>query len=263
MKVFLSSLAGALKPLKRFMMKAVDLGFNNIEIVDEWNHRLDSKKVRELNELKKTYSLNYVVHAPFDGINISTPQNALRAVALKLIEDSIRHAYEIDAKLVVIHSGFISPLDFLKPKVSWNLFLDSLKRLNKLANDLDIYVGVENMPSDVSAAIRSYKDAIRFMEEIHALEMLGLTLDIGHTNTINTYEARDYLLRVGDRILHLHLHDNDGKSDGHLAVGSGTVNWALILPLVKGLKLVGGLTIEVMNFKDVQKSFSVIDKMLR
>lgn len=263
MKVFLSSLAGVLKSLKRFIVRAVDLGFNNIEIVDEWNHRLNSKKVRELNELKKTYSLNYVVHAPFDGINISTPQNALRTVALKLIEKSMRCAYEIDAKLVVVHSGFISPLDIIKPKVSWNLFLDSLKRLNKLAKDLDVYVGVENMPSDVSAMIRSYKDAILFIEEIYALEMLGLTLDVGHTNTINTYEARNYLLRVGDRILHLHLHDNDGKKDGHLAVGSGTVNWALILPLVKGLRLIGGLTIEVMNLRDAKKSFNVITTMLR
>lgn len=263
MKIYLSSLAGISKPLKSFVVKAANLGFNNIEILDEWGHRLDGKRVQELVELKRSYSLNYVVHAPYDGINISTSQRVLRIAALKLIERSMKYAHNLEAKLVVVHSGFKSPLDYLKPKTSWNLFLEVLKHLNKLASDLDIYVGIENMPSGTVAIIQSCKEALMLIEETRTLDKVGLTLDVGHSNTISTHETRNYLLKASEHLLHIHLHDNNGDTDSHLAVGSGTINWASIMPLIRGLKLVGGLTIEVMKLKDAKKSFDAITRMLR
>lgn len=262
MKIYLSSLAGILRPLRNFLLKAIGLGFNNIEVLDEWSHKLDDKRIRELLELKRNYSLNYVVHAPYDGINISTPQRSLRKAALKLIETSMQSARYLDARLIVLHSGFKSPLDFIKPKTTWNIFLDVLKRIDKIANDLDIYVGVENMPSGGNALIESCEEAMMLIEEVQALERIGLTLDVGHSNTVGTYEARNYLLKAGEHLFHLHIHDNNGKKDEHLAVGSGTINWASIMPLIKGLKLVGGLSIEVMNFKDAKKSLDAVAKMM-
>jgi len=263
MRIYLSSLAGILRPLRSFLLRAVELGFNNVEILDEWGHKLNDKRRRELLELKRSYSLNYVVHAPYDGINISTPQRSLRRAALKLIEASMRNAQYLDARLIVLHSGFKSPLDFIKPKTTWNIFLDVLKGIDKLANDLDVYVGVENMPSGGSALIESCDEALMFIEEVHALERIGLTLDVGHSNTVGAYEARNYLLRAGDHLFHLHIHDNNGKKDEHLAVGSGTINWASIMPLIKRLKLLGGLSIEVTNFKDAKKSLDAVVRMMR
>jgi sugar phosphate isomerase/epimerase len=263
MRIYLSSLAGILRPLRSFLLRAVELGFNNIEVLDEWGHRLNDKRRRELLELKRSYSLNYVVHAPYDGINISTPQRPLRRVALKLIETSMQNAQYLDAELIVLHSGFKSPLDFIKPKTTWSIFLDVLKGVNRLAKDLDIYVGVENMPFGGSALIESCEEAMMLMEEVQALERIGLTLDVGHSNTVSTHEARNYLLKAGDHLFHLHIHDNNGKRDEHLAVGSGTINWASIMPLIKRLKLVGGLSIEVMNFKDAKRSLDVVAKMMR
>ncbi|MDH5815982.1 MAG: sugar phosphate isomerase/epimerase [Candidatus Nezhaarchaeota archaeon] len=263
MRIYLSSLASVSKPLKSFVVKAVNSGFNNIEILDEWGHRLNDRKVQELVELKRSYYLNYVVHAPYDGINVSTPQRALRRMSLKLIERSMNYAHYLEAKLVVVHSGFKSPLDYLKPGTSWNLFLKTLKRLNKLADDLDIYIGIENMPSGTNAIIQSCEEALMLIEEMWALDKVGLTLDVGHSNTISIHETQNYLLKAGKHLLHMHLHDNNGYVDSHLAVGSGMIDWASIAPLIKELKLVGGLTIEVMRFKDAKKSFDFITRMLR
>jgi len=263
MKIYLSSLAGILRPLRSFLLKAVELGFNNVEILDEWGHKLNDRRGRELLELKRSYSLNYVIHAPYDGINISTPQRSLRRAALKLIEASMRSAQYLDARLIVLHSGFKSPLDFIKPKTTWNIFLNVLKKIDKLANDLDVYVGVENMPSGGNALIESCDEALVLIEEVQALERIGLTLDVGHSNTVSAYEARNYLLKASDHLFHLHVHDNNGKRDEHLAVGSGTINWASIIPLMKRLKLLGGLSIEVVSFKDAKKSLDALARMIR
>jgi len=255
MNVYISSLAGILKPLKDFIIKAVNEGFRNIEIIDDWNHKLNLRRVKELMELRRSYSLRYLVHAPFDGINISTPQTFLRKASLKLIERSMRNAHKIEAKLIVIHSGFKSPFDYLKPKTTWNIFLDVLKFIDKIASELDIYVGIENMPSNSFALIHSHKDAIAFLNEMKSsLEKIGLTLDIGHSNTIGNDEIKEFLSSLGNHIIHVHVHDNNGRNDDHLPVGSGNINWKAFANMIKNLKLVGGLTLEVMSIRDAIKS---------
>jgi sugar phosphate isomerase/epimerase len=42
----------------------------------------------------------------------------------------------------------------------------------------------------------------------------------------------------------LHLSDNDGKSDQHLGIGYGTVDWNSIASLLKKLSYNGTLVIE-------------------
>ncbi|MHC1601574.1 MAG: sugar phosphate isomerase/epimerase family protein [Candidatus Nezhaarchaeales archaeon] len=262
MDIYISSLAGILRPLKDFVVRAANEGFKNIEIIDDWGHRLNSRKLKELMELRSSYSLKYLVHAPFDGINISTPQPSLRRVSLKLIGKSMEKAHEIEAKLIVVHSGFKSPFDYLRPETTWNIFLDVLKFMNKVASDLDIYVGIENMPSNAFALIHSHRDAMMLLDKISSLERIKLTFDVGHSNTISNDEVREFLLSVGDYIIHVHVHDNNGENDDHLPIGSGSINWRVFADIIKKLKLVGGLTLEVMNIRAAKRSLNVLMKML-
>ncbi|RLF06522.1 MAG: hypothetical protein DRJ60_04285 [Thermoprotei archaeon] len=263
MDIYISSLAGILRPLKSFVVKAANEGFRNIEIIDDWSHRLNSGKIKELIELGKSYSLKYLVHAPFDGINISTPQPSLRRTSLKLIERSIRKAHKIEAKLVVVHSGFKSPFDYFRPKTTWSIFLDVLKFINRIASDLDVYIGIENMPSNAFALIHSHKDAMILLDEIgSSLERIRLTLDVGHSNTISNDEIKKFLLSLGHYVIHVHVHDNKGENDDHLPIGSGNIDWRMFVDMIKGLKLIGGLTLEVMSIRDAKKSLKLLTRLL-
>jgi sugar phosphate isomerase/epimerase len=49
-----------------------------------------------------------------------------------------------------------------------------------------------------------------------------MTFDFGHANTIG--KVNDFLPYV-NRANHIHIHDNHGMSDEHLALGEGTINW--------------------------------------
>ena len=54
------------------------------------------------------------------------------------------------------------------------------------------------------------------------IEGIGMTFDFGHANTIG--KVNDFLPFV-PRVHHIHIHDNHGMSDEHLALGAGTINW--------------------------------------
>jgi sugar phosphate isomerase/epimerase len=78
---------------------------------------------------------------------------------------------------------------------------------------------------------------------------LKRTLDTGHANIDDRRGRRlkSMVERFGRRIGHLHISDNQGRIDDHLAVGQGTINFA---DLVRRLKKAGyddTVTLEVFD----------------
>ncbi|MBC8140638.1 MAG: sugar phosphate isomerase/epimerase, partial [Armatimonadetes bacterium] len=52
------------------------------------------------------------------------------------------------------------------------------------------------------------------------------------------------LSRYGDRLCHVHVSDNKGKSDDHLAIGAGTIDWKRELKTLKTSGYDGTITLE-------------------
>ena len=57
--------------------------------------------------------------------------------------------------------------------------------------------------------------------------MLGLCYDSGH-DYIWSPTPYDLLEKYKDRLFAIHLHDNDGQNDDHIAVGKGKINWDIV-----------------------------------
>jgi sugar phosphate isomerase/epimerase len=75
----------------------------------------------------------------------------------------------------------------------------------------------------------------RFPDEIKAmfLDDLGFTFDVGHAYTARA--VRSFLQMPID---HVHLHDNNGKTDDHLVLGSGSISWE---PIMRALQRYKGI----------------------
>ena len=66
---------------------------------------------------------------------------------------------------------------------------------------------------------RSPEELIGMTEGI---EGIGMTFDFGHANTVG--ELGNFLNHIS-RANHIHIHDNNGFSDEHLALGDGNIPW--------------------------------------
>jgi sugar phosphate isomerase/epimerase len=73
------------------------------------------------------------------------------------------------------------------------------------------------------------EDFRKFYADIE--ENTGLTLDTGHAN-ING-QLNSFLTEIPDKIVHIHAHDNLGKTDEHLGVGYGSIDWKNVATLLK------------------------------
>ena len=65
-------------------------------------------------------------------------------------------------------------------------------------------------------------------------EWLGLVLDTGHAH-LNLWNIPEVIHTTKDDLLAIHINDNDGMTDIHLAIGDGTIDWP---PVFNALKTV-------------------------
>ncbi|TAN36266.1 MAG: sugar phosphate isomerase/epimerase, partial [Candidatus Methanoperedens sp.] len=135
-------------------------------------------------------------------------------------------------ELAVVHPGHLSPLGMQLPEMAWRQNIEGLRAICDFADERGIRIGVENM---VNMAFILGKQPGEILGMIESLERenVGLTLDIGHANTNGMV---DEFLEDLSKVIHVHLHDNNGRSDEHLSAGRGTINWKKVVQKLYGYK---------------------------
>lgn len=81
------------------------------------------------------------------------------------------------------------------------------------------------------------------------LPNVGACLDVGHAHLQGGSPQDQWVDVLGPRICHMHLHDNDGSSDQHLAAGDGTMDWHQLIAALRrnGLRPAATLEVEGVN----------------
>ncbi len=101
----------------------------------------------------------------------------------------------------------------------------SLDELMPISLDLHVPIAIEN----------EYSDNFQIKEELFAdypPEFLGLCYDSGHGHIFDD-KGLDYLERNKDRLIALHLNDNDGLKDLHQPPFYGTLDWERLAKILK------------------------------
>jgi sugar phosphate isomerase/epimerase len=80
-----------------------------------------------------------------------------------------------------------------------------------------------------------------------------MTFDFGHANTIG--KVNDFLQHV-NKAHHIHIHDNNGMSDEHLALGDGTISWNTVGKTIAA-QYSGVVVIEGRSIDEAKKSLAV------
>ena len=121
--------------------------------------------------------------------------------------------------MVTIHPGYVSPHGRLVPQKVWTLHKEALREIGETGIDTGVRVCLENMPKIPDFLCM---EADEHYGMIEGVEGIYATVDLGHANTTGQVEM--YLNRI-ETATHMHIHDNHGGSDEHLALGAGTIDW--------------------------------------
>ncbi len=177
----------------------------------------DEKKVENIiceykkQELPKLTTLH---GAFFDVIPFSVDKK-IREIADLRIEQSIAAAKKLGAKAVIFHTNYTS---FLNSES----YIDNWIKINteywslKLQKHKDINIYLENM-----------FDASPYLLEKLSLNLCkynnyGVCLDWAHAFLSDT-NLEEWVKSLSSFVKHIHINDNDGVSDLHLAWGDGVI----------------------------------------
>jgi sugar phosphate isomerase/epimerase len=209
------------EPFKKMTEHLMNTQTSYIEIVDDGLHALNKQRVSTLKNIGMSYGLKYSVHAPFADINIASPSKPMLKVMFKRLERSIANTSALNAYVWVFHPGLATGISMFYPGMDWLQNLKSIRQLLKIAGDYGVKIAIENVPEPYPFLMKNVEQFVKFYSEING--EMGLVLDIGHAN-LNGQMAL-FIKTFSNKIVHIHAHDNNGRSDQHLGVGYGTVDW--------------------------------------
>jgi sugar phosphate isomerase/epimerase len=213
---------GNVERLARLGM-GVEVFFGN-NIIDD----VDIREVKELGRAFKERGLPCTVHAPFMDLSPGGFDKKIVAVTRERLKKAVELAQYLGALGAVCHPGF-EKWHFQGSEQFW---LDtSVETWSEVLRGADTGFPVmlenifEDEPSTLVTLFDYFKD-----------KNLWFCFDTGHFNLFSKASVEEWLLPLGDRLREFHLHDNNGKSDDHLPVGTGTFPFRVLKQLIKQMR---------------------------
>jgi sugar phosphate isomerase/epimerase len=173
---------------------------------------------------------------------------------MKFMKKSLINAYKLEAKIWILHSGRFTPLTYFFPEKAWEAHNNSLLELSKEARNMGVGIAVENMLGGYEL-FNSPKNGRKILEDVKS-ENIGLCFDIGHANLLGDIDS--FLEVFSNEIIHIHIHDNDGKEDSHLPVGEGSIKWKNFLDWLEKAKYKGWIVFENYDVSDVKRGIDFL-----
>jgi sugar phosphate isomerase/epimerase len=208
-----------------------DMGFTGWEVVSEGQQQLNDRTLSEVRDIIDTTNLTLTLHLPFSDLNLASLNHPIWKETIRQMTKCIERASDF-IELAVVHPGHLSPLGMQLPDMAWQQNIEGLRLICDFAGNLGIGIGVENMVNLQFIFGKNPGEIIGMIESLER-ENAGLTLDIGHANTNGM--VSEFLIDLS-KVIHVHLHDNWGKSDEHLELGKGNINWKEVFSKLKGYK---------------------------
>jgi len=204
---------------------------DHIEVMDEGLHFCENADILE------SFTARYTIHSPCRGTNIASLLEPIRRASVEVIGECLSIAGTVNAG-VVVHPGYFAWA--AERQKAEDQCKRSIAELTTLSGQYGAPFFIENM-GDWGYFL------LKTPDELPLIRNAMFALDVGHAH------QNHCLSRFLDTpIHHFHLHDNNGETDSHVAVGDGTIDFTPVMKAVKKTRLTP--IIEVATFEGVLKS---------
>mgnify|MGYP001156899613 CR=1 FL=1 len=151
-----------------------------------------------------------VAHLMPDGAALDATDRLARLSAV----EHVRHGL-FEAQVLGVPDIYLSPPD-TADESNLSAYRASVLTLAEEAYRVGVRVGIEHFPGRGLATVNTTLDFISDIDHSN----LYLLLDIGH-NQIASESVPEAIEAAGDRLLYVHVNDNDGRNDMHLGLLEG------------------------------------------
>ncbi|MBW2036695.1 MAG: sugar phosphate isomerase/epimerase [Deltaproteobacteria bacterium] len=196
------------------------------------------------------------MHGPFYDL----VPGGLDKKMLKATRERLRQAFELvpvfDPVSIVCHTGYDrkryyrAEEEWLEAAIeTWAPLVEDLQGTRATLMLENVYEKTPRMFLKLLNALNSEKAAFCF--------------DPGHMNLFSEADMEDWLKRLGPFLGELHLHDNKGRHDEHLAIGAGMIDFETIFKYIEENQLRPVITLEAHKEEWVWQSIEALSRSER
>ena len=213
---------------KKLGFETIDLGFPQVSQEDFENEASYYQKtsyealVKRYHLFRET-SVKYGVaisqaHSHFP-LWIEDASDAYNEYMITVLHMLCKFCDIMDCRTLVVH-----PVTRDNKADEWNTNMELYRAIMPTALKTNVKICLENMFSSktgriVAGVCADAEEVVRYIDTLNAeagTEIFGFCFDVGHANLINK-NIRNYINTLGHRLTILHIHENDGQNDLHLA----------------------------------------------
>jgi sugar phosphate isomerase/epimerase len=251
--------------LRDAIVQLLQKNWKGIEIMCEENHvdLLDWswEQLKEFKRLGDERGIAWSIHAPISGCNLAADSGPTREQTMDTMKRCLEIASFLDCTHVVMHAGEVE--DRLAETERARGVENVSQALRVLTSELSAkgrtILTVENVPPYPKVLGWNVEDLVRICRHVNS-SRVGIVYDVGHAHLIRPGYAIDALQEVLPHLSALHLSDNFGKLDDHLAIGDGTIPFTPILSLLKDNGFAGHWVVETKQLGCAEVS---VERLLR
>lgn len=232
-----------------------DIGYSGWEMVQEGSQCLTPENMDHVRDILETTGLHLSIHLPFSDMNLASLNPGILAEIMRQMKGHLEMASGL-AEIAVLHPGYLSPYGARLPEKCRQTSMDSMQELCDFAADMDIVIAIENMPNLPQIFGRHPDEMLDILEQVGS-KNAGVTLDLGHANTMGLVD--EFLDKCLDRVVHMHIHDNQGIRDEHLPLGEGSIDWKSVMGKLSDYK--GLMVTEMGSLEEGAKCVEFLRKL--
>ncbi len=258
------------------------LGISSSEFKNDSDYGIDYKKYKKLGYDSLDYGAFFMSNNPvyqldekefilyFKGLKKEVEENGLIIYQMhalwdpeaeKKYHDNLQEFYVkclkaagiLGCPYVVMHP--VSPNGWDTPFTYQEIFdrnIDFISKLVPFCKEYHTKLAIENLPF---RGVDNFFNPINTLKLINTLnsEEIVMCVDTGHFNIFRDCPIYDTIVKIGDKLKVLHIHDNMGDADYHLLPKKGNFNWDDFCLGLKEIKFDGVLNLETGISKDLPR----------
>lgn len=188
-------------------------------------YQTDSLDVEYMKKLSRENGVFYTIHAD-EQLNPFDFNKKVSKCYFEVMGECIEFAKKLDIPVINMHllKGVYVTLPgevILLTDVYKDEYMKRVREFISLCEekigDSSLKISIENVDSNAFTSSQ-----IEALQLFMASPVFALTLDVGHDDCLSGKD-RHIFEKYPDKLVHMHLHDSDGKH-AHLPLGEGRVN---------------------------------------
>jgi sugar phosphate isomerase/epimerase len=204
----------------------------------EYNREVPVRELESLEQELRRRNIGAFCHLPFHGLHLSCPDPRVMTYSREVLMEGLEIGTILGCKVAVLHSGFSNHVRPAAIQEWKDRLITSLRDLVTLAEDEEIVLAIENAYEPDATVLQEVMDAI-------GSPWLRFCVDLGHAACFSRMAPEEWIHAFKDHLISLHVHDNEGMEDDHLACGRGVVGYDQVFQAVKEIDASCNITLEV------------------